>query len=122
MLSVMIMIAGVLVVLPRLGVRLPVTWFRVISAEVAFAAFLAVLHLLAHDPEPRALARSGQAGGFVGYIVSWPFFKLFGTGMALFLFVTLIVIAFGYALGLRRKSLRTFLLFTSKQFELFAER
>ncbi len=121
-LSIMIMIVGALIVLPRLGIHIPMPGTRVIAIEAGYVFILAVLHLLAHDPEPRALARSGQAGGFVGYIVSWPFFKLFGTGMALFLFVMLIVIAFGYALGLRRKSLQTFLLFTSKQFELFAER
>src|SRR5450432_3044043 len=121
-LSIMIMIVGLLIVLPRLGIHVSIPSTRVIAIEAGYVGILAALHLAAHDPEPRALARSGQAGGFVGYIVSWPLFKLFGTSFALFIFVVLVAVAFGFALGVRRTSVRRFLFFVSKQFELIAER
>ncbi len=122
MLSVMIMIAGLLVALPRLGVHLTIRWSRIIAIEIAYVGFLGILHLAAHDPEPRALARSGQAGGFVGYLVTWPLFKLFGTDLALLCFVILVAGTFSYAIGIRRQHIRLALLGTSKRLEAIAER
>jgi len=105
-----------------LGVHLPLPWTRIVAIEIAFVAYLSVLHLLVNDPEQRAVARSGQAGGFVGYIVSLPVSKLFGPGVALFFFGSVIVIALSYSTGIRRRHIRQALAFSSKQLELFAER
>ncbi|HLY25969.1 MAG TPA: hypothetical protein VKQ72_06495, partial [Aggregatilineales bacterium] len=122
MLSVMIMIAGVLVAFPRLGIHIRLPWSRVIAIEISYVFFLGVLHLMAHDPEPRALARSGQAGGFVGYLVTWPFFKLFGTDLALVCCIAIVVGAFCYAIGIRRPHIKAALLGASHRLEMLAER
>src|SRR5579859_177338 len=81
-LSIMIMAAGVLIALPRIGVRLPLRWWHILAVEIAFFSYLAIQHVVAHDPEPRALARNGQAGGYIGWALGEPIFKLFGSGVA----------------------------------------
>src|SRR5579859_801575 len=85
-LAVLIMAAGIRIVLIRLGVIVRLSWQRVIGAEVAYVAFLALLHLLAHDPEPRALARAGGGGGYIGWAVSELIRGLFGSSVAILAF------------------------------------
>src|SRR5262249_54103135 len=94
----------------------------IVTIEIAYFAFLALLHVLAHDLEPRALARSGQGGGYLGWALGGPMFKLFGSGLATVLFSSIIVIALGRTFGISRKHLREGLTATSKGLEAFAER
>src|SRR5260221_2103974 len=122
MMCLMIMAVGLLIVLPRIGIHLPLPLTRITAIEIAYVAFLAVLHLLVHDPEQRAVARSGQAGGYAGYIVSLPLSKLFGSGVATFFFGGVILVALSYSTGIRRRHLRQALTYANKQLELFAER
>jgi S-DNA-T family DNA segregation ATPase FtsK/SpoIIIE len=119
--SLMIVGAGALIVLPRVGVRIQMPWQRILMIEVAYLAFLAVLHLLPHDPEPRALARSGQGGGYVGWALSDLVFKLFGSGVAIVFFVTLAVVALCMVFGIRRVHIRQGLNSASKRLAALAE-
>jgi S-DNA-T family DNA segregation ATPase FtsK/SpoIIIE len=119
--SLMIVGAGALIVLPRIGVRIQMPWQRILMIEIAYLAFLAVLHLLPHDPEPRALARSGQGGGYVGWALSDLVFKLFGSGVAIVFFVTLAVVALCMVFGIRRVHIRQGLNSTSKRLAALAE-
>ncbi len=122
LLSIMIMAVGVLIVLPKIGVVIHMPWQRILTIEIAYLAFLAILHLLAHDPEPRALARSGYGGGYIGWALSDPIFKLFGSGPALMLFFGAVVVSIGMTFGVRRVHVRQWLLATSKRLEALAER
>ncbi len=119
--SLMIVGAGALIVLPRIGVRIQMPWQRILMIEIAYLAFLAVLHLLPHDPEPRALARSGQGGGYVGWALSDLVFKLFGSGVAIVFFVTLAVVALCMVFGIRRVHIRQGLNSASKRLAALAE-
>ncbi|MEP7286181.1 MAG: DNA translocase FtsK [Chloroflexota bacterium] len=118
----MIITAGVLIALPRIGVHLPISWGKIITIEVAYFAFLGVLHLSARDPEPRALARTGQGGGYIGWAISEPLFKLFGSSFAMTIFAIIIVVCLSNVFGINRKHLRQVLTFANKQFETLAER
>ncbi len=121
-LSVMIMSVGVLMVLPKIGVRIAMPWTRVVLIELGYLAFLGLLHLLAHDPEPRALARSGLGGGYIGWAVSEPIFKLFGSGLATVFFAGLMIGSLAASVGVRRRHVRQGLLSASKRLEAFATR
>lgn len=120
--SVMIMSVGGLIVLPRVGVRIQMPWQRILFLELAFVAFLALLHLLPHDPEPRALARSGNGGGYIGWAVSDLIFKLFGYSVAEVFFVVVMLLSLGAAVGIKRVHIRRSLASASKRLEAFAER
>jgi S-DNA-T family DNA segregation ATPase FtsK/SpoIIIE len=79
------------------------------------------LHLLARDAEPRALARGGQGGGYIGWALSEIPLKLLGQGLTLMLFIGIAVVAIGTVLGIRRKHIRAGLLTASKRLEALAE-
>ncbi|MCE7945947.1 MAG: DNA translocase FtsK [Chloroflexi bacterium CFX4] len=112
---------GVLIVLPRAGIKIHLTWRRLLSAEIAFLAFLALLHLLAGDPEPRALARSGLGGGHMGWALGELMAKLFGSGLAVLIYFGVICLAVGAIFGVRRKHIKTWGIAFSKRLEQFAE-
>jgi len=120
--SGMIITTGLLIVLPRIGIRIPMPWTRVVLIEVAYFALLALVHILAHDREPRALAASGQGGGYIGWVLSEPLVRLLGTGFAGTIYVLVIVFALSNALGIKRKHIRQILLRTSQTFAAVAER
>jgi S-DNA-T family DNA segregation ATPase FtsK/SpoIIIE len=101
--ALMIMVAGVMIALPRLGVHLHIPWTRILMAEIAFMSVLAIVHLLAHDPNARALARAGGGGGYVGWALSELVSKLLGSTVSLALFAAIAVLALINALGIRRK-------------------
>ncbi len=122
LISVMIMAVGLLIILPKVGVHVPMSWRRVISLEVAFLAFLALLHLAAHDSEPRALARAGGGGGYIGWALSGIVAKLFGTVFSLTLSGAILIISIAVALGIRRSHLRSGLVWLQARLSALAER
>ncbi|MBO9309527.1 MAG: hypothetical protein J7551_07060, partial [Chloroflexi bacterium] len=112
---------GVLIVLPRAGIKIHLTWRRLLAAEIAFLALLALLHLLAGDPEPRALARSGLGGGHIGWALGELMAKLFGSGLSVLIYLIAIVFAIGNIFGVRRKHLRAWGIALSKRLEQLSE-
>lgn len=112
---------GVLIVLPRAGIKIYLTWRRLLSAEVVFLALLALLHLLAGDPEPRALARSGLGGGHIGWALGELMAKLFGSGLSVLIYLIVIGLAIGAIFGVRRKHIKSWGMALSKRLEQFSE-
>jgi S-DNA-T family DNA segregation ATPase FtsK/SpoIIIE len=112
---------GVLIVLPRAGIKIHLTWRRLLAAEIAFLALLAILHLLAGDPEPRALARSGLGGGHIGWALGELMAKLFGSGLSVLIYLTMIALAIGAIFGVRRKHIKAWGIALSKRLEQFGE-
>lgn len=106
MIAVMIMALGVLLILPNLGIEIPFLLPRIAWVEIAFIALLAVLHINARDPEPRALARSGAGGGYIGWAVSQAFISVLGSNLSLGFLAAIIVFALGMAVGVRRRHIR----------------
>lgn len=62
-----VLATGVILLLPRFDIRPALGWARIAAGEVAFGSLLALLHLAADDPQPRALAHDGRGGGYVGW-------------------------------------------------------
>ncbi|GAB4546962.1 MAG: hypothetical protein OHK0023_07460 [Anaerolineae bacterium] len=120
--SALLVIAGVVIVLPRAGVKVYLTWRRILAVEAAFVAGVALLHLLSSDPEPRALARSGNGGGYVGWAVGEILAKLLGTWLASLTYGVILVVAVGVFFGVQRKQVRQAGLALSKQLEQLSKR
>jgi S-DNA-T family DNA segregation ATPase FtsK/SpoIIIE len=102
----MILVAGFAIVLPKIGIRVPLTWRRVIALEIGFVALLALLSAAAVDPEPRAFARAGGGGGLIGWSLSSPLQAGFGRPFTIAFFAVIMVIGVGVAFGMQRKHLR----------------
>ncbi len=98
-----IFMLGVVLWLPKAGIRIQLSSARLLALEIIFLSILAVLHLLHSDSELRALARAGQGGGLIGWGLSYPFFWIMGRSAALSLFAALIAICAVIATGLRRR-------------------
>ena len=62
--------AGTLILVSRFGRPVRLSWAQVTGIELAFVAFTAWLHWWANDPEPRVLAREGDGGGYLGWVVT----------------------------------------------------
>lgn len=82
---------GTIILLPKFGIVLELGWTRIAALETAFGALLALLHLLADDPQPRALAQEGGGGGYIGWALTELVASL-GHIVSLGIFSTLLII------------------------------
>ena len=121
LLSVLLAAAGVVIALPRLNIVIRLPWRRVLGIETAYLALLALLHLLANDPEPRALARSGQGGGHIGWALGEIMARLFGSWLATLFYVIILIVALFVIFGVRRTHMRAALKALSRRLDAFAE-
>lgn len=117
-----ILAIGVGILLPQFGFVLRFPWSRVLAIEISFVSFLALLHLLANDPEPRALARAGGGGGFVGWAFSQVVAGIFDPITATLFYGAIFVFFVGRAVGLRREHIRQGLDWAIQQLQALAER
>jgi S-DNA-T family DNA segregation ATPase FtsK/SpoIIIE len=102
--ALMMMASGVIVLLPKFGIVLRLGWVRITAIEVSFAAFTALLHLFANDPQPRVLAREGGGGGFLGWGLSETF-SIFGHTIAILFFILVLIGGLVTVTGLRLRHL-----------------
>jgi len=116
-LSFLVICGGFLIVLQRVNIPIYLSWRRVLAVEVGFMALLAMLHLLARDGEPRALARAGGGGGYVGWALSEIMVKLFGPGISLLFYFAIFVAAIVAMIGIRKAQARKWLAAASKQMD-----
>ncbi len=94
---------GVVLWLPKAGIRVQLSAARLLAMEIIFLSILAILHLMHSDSELRALARAGQGGGLIGWGLSYPLFWIMGRSAALSIFAALLVICAVVATGLRQR-------------------
>ncbi len=94
---------GVVLWLPKAGIRIQLSAARLLAMEIIFLSILAILHLMHSDSELRALARAGQGGGLIGWGLSYPLFWIMGRSAALSIFAALLVICVVVATGLRQR-------------------
>ncbi|MCY4539931.1 MAG: DNA translocase FtsK [Chloroflexi bacterium] len=100
---------GILLWLPKAGIRVGFSSARMLALEIVFLSVLAMLHLSNSDAELRALARAGQGGGLVGWGISYPFYWVMGRQPALAFFALMIAISVVIFIGLRRRHIVAFL-------------
>ncbi|MBN2303542.1 MAG: DNA translocase FtsK [Anaerolineae bacterium] len=103
--SLSVLASGVILLLPKFGIRPQLGWGRLVAIEVAFGAFMALLHLIANDPEARALAREGNGGGFLGWALSETTMTLVGHTLSITIWSILLTAGLILASGLRRRHL-----------------
>ncbi|MCY4021595.1 MAG: DNA translocase FtsK [Chloroflexi bacterium] len=100
---------GILLWLPKAGIRVGFSSVRMLALEIIFLSVLAMLHLSNSDAELRALARAGQGGGLIGWGISYPFYWVMGRQPALAFFALMIVVSVVIFIGLRRRHIVAFL-------------
>ena len=113
---------GIVLWLPKVGLRIKLSSTRLLAIEIAFLAALAVFHLNHGDIELRAMARAGQGGGLIGWGLSFPFYWLLGRALALTLFGIIIAVCIVAAVGLQRRHITAFLNQTSRQLQDHSEK
>lgn len=104
--AVGILLVGILIWLPKLGILISYSPRRLLALEIGFLVLLALFHLTEQDNELRAIARAGQGGGFIGWGMSAPIYGLFGEAVAIFFYGVILVICISMVVGIRRKHIR----------------
>ncbi|MCA0452618.1 MAG: DNA translocase FtsK [Chloroflexi bacterium] len=110
-----ILALGIVLLLPKMGVVIKLGTRRILAIELSFLAALALLHLLNGDTELRALARAGEGGGYVGWVLSYIISGLIGNVPAIIFYVIILIISVGVVFGLRVSNLKTWLQNTSQK-------
>ncbi len=113
---------GVVIFLPKLGVKMAFPRGRILSVEVAFLALLALLHLASGDPELRALARAGEGGGYVGWALSVVISGLFGSLTATIFYAFLLALSVGVFFGLRQTHIKNALQAASQRLRGYSDK
>ncbi|PJF22445.1 MAG: hypothetical protein CUN56_05970 [Phototrophicales bacterium] len=108
-----IALSGVLIFLPKMGIPLPISGRRVLAIQVMFLAILGVLHLLPGDAELRAIVRSGEGGGLIGWGISMPLNLIFGRAVALIILSIMILGSIAVLAGVRQAQIISLLEHTS---------
>lgn len=92
---------GVIILLPKIGLRIAFPPRRILALQLIFLAILALLHLTSGDSELRALARAGEGGGYVGWGMSVIPYWAFGTTLATIFWGVILVLSVGITIGIR---------------------
>jgi S-DNA-T family DNA segregation ATPase FtsK/SpoIIIE len=101
-----IMMLGVVILLPKLGMVVRFPTRRIIALELAFLAMLALMHLLSGEVELRALARAGGGGGQVGWALSVLVSSVFGALTATIVYSIILLLSLGTVIGMRTGQLK----------------
>ncbi len=117
-----ILALGVLILLPKAGVTVPLSRSRILALQVAFLSLLAILHLTSGDMEWRALARAGQGGGVIGWGLSMLIGGLLSSTFALFIYGLLLIICIAHVGGVKASHVTTFLQKASEKLRGYAEK
>lgn len=112
---------GVALWLPKFGFDIKFNSARMLAVEIAFLCSLALLHLGSGETELRALARSGQGGGLIGWGLSFPFFWLLGRTVAIAAFTVLLLLCLIVVAGIKRSQIVTRLKSQSAKLQAFSD-
>ncbi len=100
-----ILVLGVIILLPKVGIFIKFLPRRILVLEIAFLALLALLHLTTGDTEWRAVARAGYGGGIVGWGLATMVGSLLSSAFAIFIYGLIFFICIAYVVGLRLRHL-----------------
>jgi S-DNA-T family DNA segregation ATPase FtsK/SpoIIIE len=113
---------GIIILLPKIGVRLQFPPYRLLALEIAFIAALALLHLSMGDQEMRAVARAGQGGGVIGGAMASAVASALGTSNAAILYTALLLLGLAVVFGVRVEQVTGWLRRTSARLQAYADR
>jgi S-DNA-T family DNA segregation ATPase FtsK/SpoIIIE len=107
--SIGIFLLGLFILLPRFGINIRFPTSRILALEIGFLAILALLHLFNGNIEPRALARAGQGGGAIGWVLGSGLAGLVSPTVAIVLHVFLLLVSIAFVIGIKRERVATLL-------------
>ena len=113
---------GVILLLPKIGIRITFNWVRILALEIAFVSLEGLFHLLTFDNEARALARAGQGGGYVGWVISSLLVSVMGNWPAILVLSVTFIYGLMLFFGITRRDIREFLLALGTTLENWAAR
>lgn len=103
---------GVVILLPKVGIRIQFPIARILAIEITFLCLLAILHIIPNAVDLRSLARNGGGGGVIGWgLASFPHWLL-GQSMSLLVFGTIILFSLAVVVGIQRKQIVNWMLMT----------
>lgn len=119
-----ILVLGIIIYLPNMGVVVRFPARRIVALEIAFLTSLALMHMLMAEDlsEMRAIARAGQGGGLVGWALSGPVSQLIGSTTVIFIYAITLLVSLGFVIGIKYQQIQTFLAFVKNQSKVFAEK
>ncbi len=117
-----ILLLGVVILLPKLGMVIQFPTRRILALEIGFLSLLAILHLAAGDAELRALARAGAGGGYIGWGLSVLVSGLFGSTTAMIFYVLLLIVSTGVFFGVQHIHVQTWLQTISQRLRTYGNR
>lgn len=128
--STVILAAGALLLLPKLGVKVSVNWWRIIASELFFVFLLAFIHTgtrigLGEEmgrEEAFASALEGLGGGFVGWALQEAIHTLLGDVVTGLVLLVLMVLSAGAMFGIGRQQAQSSLFRLRNKLAVFAWR
>jgi hypothetical protein len=98
-------VIGIVILLPKFRIRIPLNPSRVLAIELTFLCVLALIHLSQGETELRALARAGGGGGMIGWgLVAVPHWLL-GRSLSLLTFGLALILSLAVVAGLQRRAI-----------------
>lgn len=111
---------GIIILLPKMGITIRFPTGRILALEIAFLASLALMHLLSGDREMRALARAGQGGGYIGWVMSFVISALLGSFTATIFYGIILLFSISVVFGLRLSNIKSWLNVTGDRLRTFS--
>lgn len=115
-------VLGVIILLPKVGIRLHFPIARVLAIEIVFLCILALLHIFPHSDDLRSLARNGLGGGIIGWGLSTLPYWLLGRTLSLIIFVTILVLSMAVVLGVQRQQIVAWFTQTGHRLLIYSEK
>jgi hypothetical protein len=113
---------GVIILLPKIGIRLQFPPARILAIEIGFLCLLGILHLWPATEDLRTLARNGVGGGVIGWgMAAFPHW-LFGRSLGMILLVFLVFLSCLVVLGVQRKQIVTWFLLNGQKLLHYSEK
>lgn len=113
---------GVVILLPKVGIRIQFPVARILAIEVAFLCILAVLHIIPNVEDLRSLARNGDGGGVIGWgLAAFPHWLL-GQSLALLVFGVIFALSLAVVAGVQRKQIVNWFTLTGQRLLIYSEK
>lgn len=113
---------GIIILLPKVGIRIQFPLSRVLAIEVAFLCILALLHLLPNVDDLRTLARNGGGGGVIGWGLAAVPHWLLGRSLSLLVWGILLLVSLVLVAGINRQQVVAWLSTTGRRLLMYSEK
>lgn len=113
---------GIIILLPKVGIRIQFPLARVLAIEIAFFCILALLHLFPNAEDLRTLARNGGGGGVIGWGLAAVPHWLLGRTFSLVIWGVLLALSITVVAGIKREHIVNWLSNTGRNLLIYSER